>query len=84
MEVVNIIKEVKSFFSEVLKMECRVLSTLKAEEGWKAVCEVLVDEEYTRKKGLGDIVEIFEVMINENGKVTGYDLKMTKRRASFE
>lgn len=84
MEVVKFIERIKSFFTNILNMECRILSIVKTDDGWKGTVEVLVDEEYTRRRGLGDIVEIFEVFLSESGEIAGYELKATKRRASLE
>jgi len=84
MGIANNIRTIKSFFAEIIGEECRVLSLSKIEDGWKSICEVTVDEEYTRRKGLGDIVELYEVMMNENGDIKEYELKTTKRKASLE
>lgn len=84
MEIVKLIERIKGFFGSVLNMECRILSIMKTDDGWKGMVEVCVDEEYTRRRGLGDIVEIFEIFLNNSGEIAGYELKSTKTRASLE
>ena len=77
------INVIKDFFVDVLNQQCRVLTLIKCEKHWKAVCEVIVDTQYTTRKGLGDIVEIYEVFLNDNLDIIGYELKFTKPRAAL-
>jgi hypothetical protein len=57
---------------------------VKEENRWKAICEVLVDPNYTTRKGLGDIVEIYEIYLDNDLEVTGYKLTATKGRLEIE
>ena len=84
MSVKSISDETKKFFQEVLNQKCRIIGVLKDEDKWKAVCEVLVDPEYTTRKGLGDIVEIYNVYLTLSGEITGYEITSTKKRSSLE
>lgn len=84
MSVKLISEETKKFFKEMLNEKCRILGVLKEEDRWKAVCEVLVDPEYTTRKGLGDIVEIYNVYLSDNGEIMGYEIISTKKRSSLE
>ena len=83
MSVVSYIDVVKKFFQEMLQQECRIISAVKEEDKWKVVCEVIVDPEYTTRKGLGDIVEIYNVYLNDKREIIGYEIKETKKRASI-
>jgi hypothetical protein len=84
MSTVSYVEAAISFFDKVLSQECRVLTVLKDEEKWRATCEVVVDPEYTRRKGLGDVVEIYDVYFDERANIIGYELKATKRRAEID
>ena len=84
MTFTDIIKKIKIFYSNELNINCRILGLQKTNGGYTATCEVLVDPEYTIKKGLGDMVEIYEVLVNETGDITGYKKKATKMRAAVE
>ncbi len=84
MTFVNILNKIKSFYTDELKTDCRILSLHKTEGGYAATCEVLVDPEFTRKKGIGDMVEIYEIFVNETGDITDYEKKATKMRATVE
>jgi len=83
MSVVSYIDIVKKFFQEMLQQECRIISAVKEEDKWKVVCEVIVDPEYTTRKGLGDVVEIYNVYLNDEQEILGYEIKATKKRASI-
>jgi hypothetical protein len=84
MSIQDLTKKVSIFFAEVLKQKCRVLSVNYDKTQWKAICEVIVDPEYTTRKGLGDIVELYEVSLDDDLEVTGFTLKGTKRRATID
>ncbi|MPN51083.1 hypothetical protein SDC9_198724 [bioreactor metagenome] len=51
------------------------------EDGWEALCEVDVDPNYTVKRGLSDVVEIYEVRMNKDMEIDGFTLKETKLKA---
>lgn len=84
MSVKSISDATMKFFQEVLNEKCRIIGVLKDEDKWKAVCEVLVDTDYTTRKGLGDIVEIYNVYLNNGGEIIGYEITATKKRSSLE
>lgn len=84
MFIQELTKKVNQFFSEILGQKCRVLAMMKDNDQWKATCEVSVDTEYTSRKGLGDLVEIYEVYLDDKLDVTSFKLKQTKRRADID
>lgn len=82
--VLRIVEVVQKFFLEVLGEKCRVSTVLKEEENWKVVCEVNIDTEYTTRRGLGDLVEVYDVFLNHKLEIMGYDLKNTKKRGTID
>lgn len=84
MIVKQISDETKKFFHDVLNEDCRILSVMKEEDKWKVTCEVTVDPEYTTRKGLGDVVEIYNVYVNDDREIVGYEISSTRRKASLE
>ena len=83
MLITEFIDTAEKFFEEVLHEKCRIITIIKEEDKWKVVCEVIVDPEYTTRKGLGDIVEIYNVYLNDKREIIGYEIKETKKRASI-
>jgi hypothetical protein len=81
--IISIIDSVNKFFEEVLQEKCRILTVIKDEDKWKVVCEVSVDPEYTTRKGLGDLVEVYNVYLNDNEGILGYEIIATKKRAAL-
>lgn len=84
MAITQFVEEVKTFFTNVLNEQCRVLTIIKEEDHWKAVCEVMIDPNYTTRKGIGDMVEIYNVYLDDKSEVIGYELKSTKARATVD
>lgn len=84
MSVIKYVETAKNFFVKDLGIECRVLSVIKEEKNIRVICEINVDQDYTTRKGLGDIVEIYDVFLDDKYEVVGYELKETKKRASLE
>ncbi|MDF2543913.1 MAG: Gas vesicle synthesis protein GvpO [Herbinix sp.] len=84
MNISEVVGKVTLFFREVMKQRCRVLSIVPKEKGWKVVCEVDVDTDYTTKRGLGDIVEIYEVELSDTQEILSFTLKETKRKVAID
>ena len=84
MSISELTNSVSEFFSKVLKQNCRVLSVMAYENGWKATCEINVDPDYTTRKGMGDIVEIYEVYLDDRLEVSGFALKETRPKAALD
>ena len=83
MGIASYIQSVEQFFDELLHQKCRIITVMNEEDDWKAVCESLVDTEYTTRKGLGDVVEIYNVHLNSRYEVLGYELVETKKRVTL-
>lgn len=81
MSVIDCIECVRDFYKNVLKQNCRVITVIKEKDRWKAVCEVDVDREYTTRKGIGDMVELYEVYVNDNQEILGYQQTATRPKA---
>ncbi|MCY6354432.1 hypothetical protein [Clostridium sp. ZS2-4] len=81
--VVQVANEVKRFFNNVIGKECRILTVIKEGEDWRVVCEADLDKDYTVRKGMGEIVEIYEVFVNDNLDILGYELNETKKKAQL-
>lgn len=81
MLIVSITNSVNSFFKEVLHEKCRILAVIRDGDNWKSTCEVQIDPEYTTRKGIGDMVEIYTVYLNDKQEIIGYEIKSTKKRA---
>lgn len=84
MNIAEVVDGVTLFFKDVMKQKCRVLTVSQNDKSWKALCEVNVDPDYTTRRGMGDIVEIYEVEINGAKEVVSFSLKETKRKASLD
>jgi hypothetical protein len=84
MNVSKLADSVILFFSKVLNYKCRILAIVPKENGWEGLCEVDVDPNYTMKRGLNDIVEIYEVQISSKLEIEGFTLKETKMKASAD
>lgn len=84
MKIPELANSINQFFEKIIKQKCRILSIIPKDNEWVATCEVNIDPDYTTKRGMGDIVEIYEVHVNENEEVISYSLKETKRKAALD
>lgn len=82
--VPEIIRIVSQFFEDVIGNKCRVLSVLPGEKECKVICEAEVDTNYTTRRGLGDIVEVYEVILDGNRNVTSFKMVERKRKAALD
>ncbi|MGB8454945.1 MAG: hypothetical protein WCD89_21780 [Anaerocolumna sp.] len=84
MNISEIADVITKFFGEVIKQKCRILSIMPKENKWEVLCEVTVDPDYTTRRGLGDIVEIYEVLVDTSMEINGFTLKETKRKVALD
>ncbi len=84
MKISEIADSVNRFFREVLNQKCRVLSIIPKDKDYEVRCEVNIDPDYTTKRGLGDIVEIYDVIVNSSLEIVSFTLKETKRKAALD
>ncbi|OGO93636.1 MAG: hypothetical protein A2Y17_00825 [Clostridiales bacterium GWF2_38_85] len=84
MKISELTNSINIFFEKDMKQKCRILSIMPDDKNWIVTCEVMVDPDYTVRKGIGDIVEIYEVYLNCDMAVTGFKLKETKRKATVD
>lgn len=84
MKISEIADSVNRFFKEVLNQKCRVLSIEPKDKEYEVRCEVNIDPDYTTKRGLGDIVEIYNVVVNSTLEIVSFSLKETKRKAALD
>jgi len=84
MKISELANSAIDFFEKVIKQNCRVLSIMPKDNEWVAVCEVCIDPDYTVKRGMSDVVEVYEVHINDALEIVGFSLKETKRKAALD
>ena len=84
MNISALAERVTEFFERVLRQKCRILTVMPGENDWDVICEVIVDPDYTVKRGMGDIVEIYEVHVSGAMEILGFALKQTKRKAALD
>ena len=84
MNISKVAESINSFFTKMLNHRCRILSIMPRENGWEALCEMDIDPDYTTRRGLSDIVEIYEVLVSRELEIEGFTLKETKRKAAMD
>ncbi|GEM_PF-1601649 len=84
MKISEISDSVNRFFKETLNQKCRILSVTPNDKEWEVRCEVNIDPNYTAIRGIGDIVEIYDVILNSTMEIISFTLKETKRKAALD
>lgn len=82
MNIQKVIQIVNDFFSETLRKPGVVISVLPEQYGWKVDIEVAEEVEYMRKRARNDLMAIYEVLVNDNLEVTGFERKTLRERSS--
>lgn len=83
-QIMALTEQIKLFSVNVLGRPCRILGMIREEDHWEITCEIDVDSEYTTRKGLGDIVEVYEICADPSMCITGFKLKQTRRKAALD
>ena len=63
---------IKAFAKNIFGAEAAVISIVPFEKGWKAVVEMLLDGEYTKKYAKKDLVHVYEFETDNKAVITGY------------
>ncbi|MCK8817055.1 gas vesicle protein [Natroniella sulfidigena] len=84
MSINRVLKSVKQFFAELLGEEIEVISVIPGEGGWKVEFEVIVEDEYMRKRARKDIVARYQVQLNNKLEIVAYNRIELKERGALE
>jgi hypothetical protein len=77
MIIEKVVKKAKEFCQENLGLEGKVIGVENNENGQLIQVEILEEQEYMRKFGRHDLMAVYEIEMNEEGKVQRY--KRTKQ-----
>jgi hypothetical protein len=84
MAVCEVIAELQSFFLRIVGREIQVISVVPTETGWNGEFEVVVEDDYMRRRGRKDIIAKYEVSVGKDMTVTSYTRKELRERGSLE
>lgn len=84
MNISEIAESVIRFYRETLNQRCRILSVVPKDNDWEVRCEVNIDQNYTAIRGLGDMVEIYDVVVSNSKEILSFSLKETRRKAALD
>lgn len=75
---------IKNFLKQVFGKDAEVVALVPHDSGWKATAEVMLDSEYTTQFAKEDVMHIFEVNLNDCGKVISYERIGTRMRGESQ
>lgn len=84
MNIKNLTQSVKNFLFELFGKECDIISVLPGDKGWQVTAEVLMDEEYTMKRGRCDLLSVFEVLVDQNLNILSYSRARIRERGKID
>ncbi|OPY56183.1 MAG: Gas vesicle synthesis protein GvpO [Pelotomaculum sp. PtaU1.Bin035] len=84
MIILKLIDTVAGFFADILKKPGEVIAVFpQPDEGWKVQIEVTEDSEYMRKRARDDLMAIYEVSVDKDLQILGFErLSIRERNAS--
>ncbi len=82
MHLVEVVEKAKEEILSVMNLEMNnVISCERTEEGWRLAAELI---ERKSLPDTQDILGIYEVLLDDEGSMTGYDRKKVRRRQDLE
>lgn len=81
--VVNVIKSVQKFFTELLDRPGKIIGVLRESDYWKVKIEVAEEVEYMRARAQDDLMAIYEVHVDCNFEVISFDRVALRERDSL-
>jgi len=82
MNIEKLISTVTAFFARVLNKPGEVVGVTKEDEGWKVYIEVAEETEYMRKTARDDLLAIYEVTVDDNQEIIGFERRSMRARGS--
>lgn len=83
MNMKELAQVVKDFLFEVFGKDGEIISVVPSQEGWKVTAEVLMDEDYTIKRGRSDLLYVFEVLLDDSYNVMSYHRSNIRERGKL-
>ena len=80
----NLIQKVKTFSFEVFGKNAEIIAIVPVERGWQVTVEILMDEEYTVKRGRNDLLYVFEIIVDESLNILSYERIRIRERGKLE
>lgn len=80
MSVFNVIENAKVFFSQTFNAECDVISVKEENSRYVITVEAIVDQEYTKRKALPDVVAQYVLYMDNKGEICEYERKELRKR----
>ncbi|RCX12516.1 gas vesicle protein GvpO [Anaerobacterium chartisolvens] len=74
---------VKDFLFEVFGKDGEVISVIPNDGGWQVTAELLMDEDYTIKRGRSDLLYVFDVILDESCNVMSYNRTGIRERGKL-
>ncbi len=74
---------VKDFLFEVFGKDAEVIAVIPNEGGWQVTAELLMDEDYTIKRGRSDLLYVFDVILDESCNVMSYNRTGIRERGKL-
>lgn len=84
MSIQQLVVVVKQFFQEVIGREGHIIGANHTEEGWIVQVETVEDSDYMRKRALDDVMGLYEVKLNDQFEILGYQRMSLRARDDFE
>ncbi|MDD4239278.1 MAG: gas vesicle protein [Desulfotomaculaceae bacterium] len=83
MVIKKTIEAVQHFFCEVLGKPGRIVGCSRGEDCWKVQIEVPEEVEYMRRHAKGDLMAIYDVLVNHDYEVISFERVALMERGSL-
>jgi hypothetical protein len=64
--------------------EADIITVLPVDKGWQVTAEMVMDEEYTMKRGRSDLLYVFEVLADSNLNILSYQRVRIRERGKID
>ncbi|MGO4886199.1 gas vesicle protein GvpO [Anaerobacillus sp. MEB173] len=83
MEVVEVLEEVKKFFSEHLSPIHKIISIETTDNGWDVFVEVIEESDYMKSHAKDQIVGTYHIQLNQSMKIIAFKRQGLRQRSSI-
>lgn len=79
----KVVDSLMEFTDEIMNKPCWVRAVTEFEDGWKALVEIIEEDEYMRRRGRKDLIGVYEMILNNELKVISYQRKELRERGTI-
>jgi len=79
----KVLDSLTTFTEEIMNKPCWATAVTEVQDGWRALVEVIEEDEYMRRRGRKDLIGVYEIVLDNDLGVRSYQRKELRERGTI-